>query len=58
MRIGNSQLKNSSELTEEDLNKLPKTEDVMNKTFWIGVWPGITKTNIDYIIDKIKCYIY
>ena len=58
MRIRNSPLKNSNELTENDLNKLPKTEDVMNKTFWIGVWPGIIKTDMDYIVDKIKSFIY
>lgn len=24
----------------------------MNKTFWIGVWPGITNECIDYIVSK------
>ncbi len=58
MRIGDSSLKYSDELTEKDLNNLQRTDDIMNKTFWIGVWPGITKTDMDYIVDKIKCLIY
>ena len=54
MRIGSSPLKNSNELTEKDLNKLQNTEDIMNKTFWIGIWPGINENDLEYVIDKVK----
>jgi CDP-6-deoxy-D-xylo-4-hexulose-3-dehydrase len=29
---------------------LKNTDIVMNYTFWIGVWPGLTKTMLDYVI--------
>lgn len=53
LKIGNSTLKDSNELTDQDINKLQKTEDIMNKTFWIGLWPGVTKTELEYIINII-----
>jgi CDP-6-deoxy-D-xylo-4-hexulose-3-dehydrase len=31
------------------IGSLPHTEALMEKGFWIGVYPGITKTMIDYI---------
>jgi len=57
LRILNSPLKNSNQLSDQDFNMLPNTEDVMNNTFWIGVWPGITEDDMEYIIDKIKDFI-
>ena len=33
--------------------ELTNTDIVMNDTFWIGVWPGLTKTMLDYIIEQI-----
>ena len=32
---------------------LINTDIVMNDTFWIGVWPGLTLPMLDYIIEKI-----
>jgi CDP-6-deoxy-D-xylo-4-hexulose-3-dehydrase len=29
---------------------LMNTDNVMNDTFWIGVWPGLTKPMLDYVI--------
>lgn len=37
LRIGNSKLLNSQDLTEADYAKLPGTEFIMNHTFWVGV---------------------
>lgn len=37
LRIGNSALLNSKALTEENYKALPKTEFIMNNTFWVGV---------------------
>lgn len=35
------------------IGDLPNTDIVMNDTFWIGVWPGLTIPMIDFIIETI-----
>jgi CDP-6-deoxy-D-xylo-4-hexulose-3-dehydrase len=35
------------------LGELTNTDIVMDNTFWVGVWPGITPKMLDYIIDSI-----
>ena len=30
---------------------------IMNNAFWIGVWPGIDKTRIDYIKNSVKKFL-
>jgi len=32
------------------IGDLKNTDIVMNDTFWIGVWPGLTKPMLDYVI--------
>ncbi|WP_291995351.1 lipopolysaccharide biosynthesis protein RfbH [Candidatus Accumulibacter sp. ACC003] len=34
-------------------NPLPNTDRVMNDTFWIGLWPGLSTDMLDYAADKI-----
>jgi CDP-6-deoxy-D-xylo-4-hexulose-3-dehydrase len=36
------------------IGNLEKTDRVMNDTFWIGVWPGISIEMLDYMISSIK----
>ena len=31
----------------------PNADIVMNSTFWIGVYPGLSKEMIDYMLEKI-----
>jgi len=33
--------------------ELKNTDTVMNDTFWIGVWPGLTIPMLDYMIESI-----
>ena len=33
--------------------ELTNTDIVMNDTFWIGVWPGLTIPMLDYMIDSL-----
>jgi CDP-6-deoxy-D-xylo-4-hexulose-3-dehydrase len=33
---------------------LINTDIVMNDTFWIGVWPGLTIPMLDYVIDSLQ----
>lgn len=35
------------------VGELPNTDIVMNDTFWIGVWPGLTLPMLDYVIATL-----
>lgn len=43
VRIGSGELKNSSDLTEDDYKALPITDFIMNHTFWVGVAQNLTE---------------
>lgn len=34
--------------------ELTNTDVVMNQTFWLGVYPGLTKEHLDFIVGKIE----
>ena len=36
------------------VGSLENTDRIMNDTFWIGVYPGMTDKKIDYMIKTIK----
>ena len=36
---------------------LINTDRIMNATFWIGVYPGMTEEMLEYVIDKIKYFL-
>lgn len=36
------------------VGELENTEIVMERAFWIGVYPGMTEEKTDYMIKKIK----
>lgn len=36
------------------LGDLKNTDVVMNQTFWIGVWPGLSLKMLDYVIDTLR----
>lgn len=57
IRINDSPLLLSSKLKERCLALLPDTNYIMNNTFWIGVWPGLTKNNIKYITTVFKNFL-
>ena len=33
---------------------LPRTDDVMNRSFWIGVWPGLDDARLDYVVSVFR----
>jgi CDP-6-deoxy-D-xylo-4-hexulose-3-dehydrase len=39
------------------VGNLVNTDIVMKRTFWIGVYPGITQEMLDYVIDSISTYM-
>ena len=36
------------------IGNLENTDKIMNNTFWIGVYPGMNKEMLDYMIEKLK----
>jgi CDP-6-deoxy-D-xylo-4-hexulose-3-dehydrase len=36
------------------IGDLPVTDTIMNATFWIGVYPGMTNDKIQWMIDRIR----
>lgn len=38
------------------IGNLENTDKIMNNTFWIGVYPGMTDAKLDYMIEVIKSY--
>ena len=34
--------------------ELKNTDIIMNQTFWIGVWPGLTTQMLDYVIETLE----
>ena len=35
------------------ISDLKNTDIVMNNTFWLGVWPGLTTKMLDYVIESL-----
>jgi CDP-6-deoxy-D-xylo-4-hexulose-3-dehydrase len=36
------------------IGDLVNTDRIMNDTFWIGVWPGLTNSMLDYMVENLK----
>ena len=37
--------------------ELTNTDIVMNQTFWLGVYPGLTNEHLDFVVDKIETFL-
>ena len=35
---------------------LTNTDRVMNDTFWVGVYPGLTREMLDYVVDRLETF--
>lgn len=36
--------------------QLTETDRVMNGTFWLGVFPGLDRAMLDYVIDRVRAF--
>ena len=36
------------------IGELPNTDKIMNSSFWVGVYPGMTEEKLNYMIAKIR----
>lgn len=52
-RIKDSALLNSKEISQDQYNKLPNTDFIMNNTFWVGVHPRMNKESVEHML---KCF--
>ena len=40
------------------VGSLNNTSTIMNNTFWIGVYPGLTHQELDFVTDQIKEFVH
>ena len=57
LRIGNSNLLISKELTEDHYKSLPGTEFIMNNTFWVGVSQNNSPSDMEKISEIIHRFL-
>ena len=57
LRINDGPVKLSRDLLEEDIRYLLNSDAAMEKTFWIGVYPGLNENHLRFTIDVIGEFI-
>ena len=39
------------------VGSLDNSDKAMNDAFWIGVWPGLDRSHLDYMADAMRRYL-
>jgi CDP-6-deoxy-D-xylo-4-hexulose-3-dehydrase len=39
------------------VGQLTNTDTIMNRSFWLGVWPGLRRIHYEYIVDSVATYL-
>jgi dTDP-4-amino-4,6-dideoxygalactose transaminase len=39
------------------IGNLKNTDKIMSDSFWIGVWPGLGKLELNFIVKEIRTFI-
>ena len=39
------------------IGELTNSDKAMNDSFWLGVWPGLNKNHLNYIVSQIEKFI-
>lgn len=47
----------NNEVYYKKVDDLKNTDIVMKRSFWIGVYPGLTKSHMDYVYNMFKDYL-
>ncbi len=47
----------NGEIKFRQVSDLKNTDRIMNDTFWIGVYPGINKERMDYMVEKFDEFV-
>lgn len=57
LRIGNSPILNSRNLTEKEYALLPNTEFIMNNAFWVGTFPALGEAELSRTVQTIHNFV-
>ena len=57
LRIGNSGLLKSCDLTEKEYALLPNTDFIMNHTFWVGTFPALGEKELTKTCEVIHRFV-
>ena len=39
------------------VGELKNADRIMNDTFWVGVYPGLTESMLDYTVESIETFL-
>ncbi|MFN7311307.1 MAG: lipopolysaccharide biosynthesis protein RfbH [Vampirovibrionales bacterium] len=57
LRIRDSALFSSTALDDSHYERLPNADAVMQHTFWVGVWAGLSEADLDRIVDAVTLFV-